>query len=101
MQNVITRIVLLRSYPSPPEGPGRATFAIGRSIGIVGRTVVAGFLLVAAIAAAIDQRTLLLSFLGSYAAIAFVVLTEVLSSVLMFLGNWAAAKAARLHGREA
>jgi hypothetical protein len=101
MSGAFARIVLLRNYRSPPEGAGRSTFQVGKGIGIAGRVVVGICLLAAVLSAAVDERTLLLSFLAAYVVVFFFVITEVLSSVLMFLGNWWAARKARLHEREA
>ncbi|MFZ2990325.1 MAG: hypothetical protein WA086_20195 [Ideonella sp.] len=93
MNKLMVRIVLLQSHPSPPAGLGRLVFRIGQSIGAGGRILLAACLVLAAFAAIVEQRTVLLSFVFGYAVIAVLVLTEVLSSVLMFLGNWLAAKA--------
>ena len=95
MRNAIARILLLRAYPEPPTGTGRAMFVVGKCIGIFGRVVVAVFLVGVAIAAVVNQRTLLLTFLAGYPVIGLAVATEVLSSVLMYLGNRVASRAAR------
>jgi len=95
MRNAIARILLLRAYPEPSNGTGRVMFAFGKCIGIFGRIVVAVFLVGVAIAAVVNQQTLLLTFLAGYPVIGLAVATEVLSSVLMYLGNRVASRAAR------
>ena len=67
-------------------------FGLGKSIGIAGRVAVAIFVVVALVACAVDLRSLLLSFLVGEVLVAVAVVTEVVSSVLMLLGNWIAAR---------
>jgi hypothetical protein len=101
MRDTVARIVLLRSYPSPPSGAGRAIFTFGKTIGIIGRAIVTVFLVAVAVAAVVDRQTLLLFFLIGYAVTGLALVTEVVSSVLMFLGNWVTARAVRRNEREA
>jgi hypothetical protein len=100
MRSAVTQVLLLRSYPGPPSGPGSFIFGVGKSIGVIGRVLLAVFLVVVAIAAAVDERTIMLSALAAYVFVALMVLTEVLSSVLMLLGSWLAARSVS-HGRRA
>jgi hypothetical protein len=100
MRSAITQVLLLRSYPGPSSGPGRFIFRAGKSIGVVGRVLLAVFLVVVVVAAAVDERTIMLSALAAYAFVALMVLTELLSSVLMLLGSWLAARSVS-HGRRA
>lgn len=93
-KDFVVSIVLLRRYPPPRQGVGSARFAVGKVIGIIGRIVFSIFLLGTVIFAALDARTLLLSFLTGYIVIALTLATEVLSSMLMYLGHRAAARAA-------
>lgn len=89
------QVLILRNYPPPLPGPGRRVFFVGRTVGAIGRVLVALCVVGVAIAAAVDQRTLLLSFLLAYPAVLVLVVSEIISSSLMLLGHH---KAARHHG---
>lgn len=101
MLNTVASILFLSTYHGPKEGVGRRVFFVGKCIGTVGRVIGFVFVVVVGIAATVDKRSLLLSFLTLYVVVAVAIATEVLSSVLMFLGHWIAAKRAGLFDRQA
>ena len=93
--------LLLRGYQPPERGRGRTVFTVGKTLGIFARCVAVTFLGVVLVAAAVDSTTLLLSFIASYPVIGIAVAVEVFSALLMYLGNWFAARAAHRYEHEA